>query len=435
MHVFDSADHAAARPLDRGSMYERLLAVRRDSERLAAGLAAEDQAIQSMPDVSPTKWHLAHTTWFFETFLLAPFDPAYRAFDPAFAYLFNSYYEAAGPRHPRAQRGVLSRPTVEEVAAYRDHVSVAMLRLIEDAGAATWREAAPLVELGLHHEQQHQELILMDIKHVFSMNPLLPAYQPPRRPASSPAAAPRRGWIDFAGGLVEIGHQGAGFAFDNEGPRHKVWVEPFRLATHPVTCGDFLDFIADGGYARADLWLSDGWATVQQQGWQAPLYWRRAEGEWRLFTLSGDKPVAPAEPVCHVSFYEADAFARWAGHRLPTEAEWEIAAEGQTLAGNLADRGLYHPSADAGEDTGAPLLFQMIGDVWEWTASPYVAYPRFRAAAGAIGEYNGKFMSNQMVLRGGAAVTPAGHLRITYRNFFPPAARWAFSGLRLAEDI
>jgi ergothioneine biosynthesis protein EgtB len=447
--VFDAAVQPS-RPGDRAALRERFAAIRRDSEALAADLSPEDQAIQSMPDVSPTKWHLAHTGWFFETFLLKPFDPAHRDFDPAFAYLFNSYYEAAGPRHPRPQRGLLSRPSVERVAAYRDDVTAAMLRLIEEAGDAAWREAAPLVELGLHHEQQHQELILMDIKHVFSTNPLLPAYRPPRpqvfasRPLPDPPPQAEEGgrragggrvgaeWLDFAGGLVEIGYAGTGFAFDNEGPRHKVWLEPFRLATHPVSCGDFLDFMADGGYRRPELWLSDGWAAVNAQGWQAPLYWRSLDGEWRLFTLSGEKPVEPAEPVCHVSFYEADAFARWAGHRLPTEAEWEIAAADVPLAGNLADRTIYHPSEDASPGPG---LRQMIGDVWEWTASPYTAYPRFRPAAGAIGEYNGKFMSSQMVLRGGAAVTPAGHMRITYRNFFPPAARWAFSGLRLAEDI
>jgi hypothetical protein len=385
---------------DRAAERERFAAVRRETEALAANLTPEDQAIQSMPDVSPTKWHLAHTSWFFETFLLGPLDPAYRVFDPAFAYLFNSYYEAAGPRHPRPERGLLSRPTVDAVGAYRDHVSAAMLRLIDEAGAAVWHQAAPLVELGLQHEQQHQELVLMDIKHVFSVNPLLPAYQAPR-PYAVPPAPSVPGWV----------------------------------AAHPVCCGDWLDFIAEGGYRRVEFWLSEGWAAVQQQGWQAPLYWRHTDGAWRIFTLSGERPVDPAEPVCHVSFYEADAFARWVGKRLPTEAEWEIAARELPLAGNLGDSGHFHPSPDAASPNDQPALRQMIGDVWEWTASPYVAYPRFRAAAGAIGEYNGKFMSNQMVLRGGAAVTPAGHIRATYRNFFPPAARWAFSGLRLAEDL
>jgi ergothioneine biosynthesis protein EgtB len=419
---------------DRHAERDRFAAIRRDTEALAANLTPEDQAIQSMPDVSPTKWHLAHTSWFFETFLLSPFDPAYRVFDPAFAYLFNSYYEAAGPRHPRPERGLLSRPTVDAVGAYRDHVTAAMLRLIEDADEAVWRRAGPLVELGLHHEQQHQELVLMDIKHVFSVNPLLPAYQAPR-PHAVPPAPPSLAWVEFAGGLDEIGHDGGGFAFDNEGPRHKVWLDPFRLAAHPVCCGDYLDFIADGGYRRAEFWLSEGWATVQQHGWQAPLYWRCDDGEWRIFTLSGERLVDPAEPVCHVSFYEADAFACWAGKRLPTEAEWEVAARGLPQSGNLADSGHFHPCPDATSANDPAPLRQMIGDVWEWTASPYIAYPRFRPAAGAIGEYNGKFMSNQMVLRGGAAVTPAGHIRATYRNFFPPAARWAFSGLRLAEDL
>ena len=417
---------------DRDAGRDRFAAIRQQTEALAAHLTPEDQAIQSMPDASPTKWHLAHTSWFFETFILRPFDPAYRVFDPAFAYLFNSYYEAAGPRHPRPERGLLSRPTVDAVGAYRDHVTVAMRRLIEGAGAAAWREAAPLVELGLHHEQQHQELILMDIKHVFSVNPLLPAYPGPR--LVPPASPPPAEWVEFAGGLHEIGHDGGAFAFDNEGPRHKVWLDPFRLARHPVSCAAYGDFIADGGYRRPEFWLSDGWATVREEGWQAPLYWRADGGSWRIFTLSGERPVDPAEPVCHVSFYEADAFARWAGRRLPTEAEWEVAAGGLPPSGNFADSRHFHPCPDPAPEPRGPGLRQMIGDVWEWTASPYVAYPRFRAASGAIGEYNGKFMSGQMVLRGGAAVTPADHIRTSYRNFFPPSARWAFSGLRLAED-
>jgi ergothioneine biosynthesis protein EgtB len=429
--LLDTAVQHPARRANRASERDRFAAIRRDSEALAADLTPEDQAIQSMPDASPTKWHLAHTSWFFETFILGPFDRGYRVFDPAFAYLFNSYYEAVGPRHPRPERGLLSRPTVDAIGAYRDHVTTAMLRLIEGADTAVWREVAPLLELGLHHEQQHQELILMDIKHVFSVNPLLPAYQAPR-PYALPSAPTDRGWVEFAGGLHEIGHAGPSFAFDNEGPRHKVWLDPFRLRTHPVSCGEYREFIADGGYRRAEFWLSDGWASVQQQGWLAPLYWRESDGEWRLFTLSGERPIEPVEPVCHVSCYEADAYARWAGKRLPTEAEWEVAAAGVPLEGNIADSGHFHPCPDPAADKAA--LRQMIGDVWEWTESPYIAYPRFRPAAGAIGEYNGKFMSNQMVLRGGAAVTPGGHIRTTYRNFFQPSARWAFSGLRLAED-
>jgi ergothioneine biosynthesis protein EgtB len=436
--VFDTATERSALTDRRQSQRERFEAVRRDSERLAANLTPEDQAIQSMPDVSPTKWHLAHTSWFFETFVLGPLDPDYRVFDPAFAYLFNSYYEAVGPRHPRPERGLLSRPTVDAIGAYRDHVTASVLRFADEAGDTAWDEAVPLIELGINHEQQHQELMLMDIKHVFSVNPLLPAYHAPRPYAVSARGAP--GWIEFAGGLREIGHDGRGFAFDNEGPRHKVWLEPYRLASHPITSGEYLDFISEGGYRRPEFWLSEGWACVQQHGWRAPLYWRCEDGEWRIFTLAGERRVEPAEPVCHVSFYEADAFARWAGRRLPTEAEWENAAVDLPLTGNLADSLHYHPCPgdysrlDAGT-AGAPQLRQMIGDVWEWTASPYVAYPRFRSASGAIGEYNGKFMSNQMVLRGGAAVTPADHVRITYRNFFAPASRWAFSGLRLAEDV
>jgi ergothioneine biosynthesis protein EgtB len=420
------------RETSRVALSRRFRQIRRDSETLAAPLTPEDQSIQSMPDVSPTKWHLAHSTWFFETFILGRFDSAYRVFDPAFHYLFNSYYEAEGPRHPRPQRGLLSRPSCADVAAYRDHVGAAMATLIDSADEEAWAKIAPLLELGIHHEQQHQELILMDIKHVFSLNPLLPAYQPPRRRASAETEA--LSFAEFPGGLAPIGHAGAGFAFDNETPRHRVWLEPFRLASRPVTCGEFAEFIADGGYSQPEHWLSDGWTTIQQHGWEAPLYWRRADDNWRIFTLSGEKCLDTAEPVVHVSFYEADAYAKWAGKRLPTEAEWEVAAARASLAGNLGDSRLFHPRADAGAAEGVGGPRQMIGDVWEWTASPYTSYPRFRAPDGAIGEYNGKFMSNQMVLRGGAAVTPPNHIRATYRNFFPPSARWAFSGLRLAED-
>ncbi|MFZ0694502.1 MAG: ergothioneine biosynthesis protein EgtB [Alphaproteobacteria bacterium] len=417
-------------PADRQAWAERFLEVRRATEALAGGLSPEDQAIQSMPDVSPTKWHLAHTSWFFETFLLVPQLRGYEVFHPAFGYLFNSYYEAVGPRHPRAQRGLLSRPSVAEIAVYRDAVTEAMVRLIGAADAETWPIIFPLLELGIHHEQQHQELILMDIKHVFFANPLRPHYQTPRGPTAESHKPPAER-IEFPGGLVEIGYSGSRFAFDNERPRHRTWLEPYRLASRLVTCGEFLSFIDDGGYRRPELWLSDGWAAVEKEGWGAPLYWERnPEGKWGVFTLSGMTALNESEPVCHVSCYEADAFARWSGKRLPIEAEWEIAAADVSPRGNLADSGIFHPVA-APAQGGA--LQQMIGDVWEWTMSAYGPYPGFRAADGAIGEYNGKFMSGQMVLRGAAAVTPPGHVRISYRNFFPPSARWAFSGLRLAD--
>lgn len=414
---------------ERDSLARRYAAVRARTEALAAPLSAEDQTVQSMPDVSPTKWHRAHTSWFFETFLLQSFQPGYRAFDAAYAYLFNSYYEAVGPRHPRAERGLLTRPGIAEIARYREHVDAAMAQLIAALDAAAWRTAAPLIELGLQHEEQHQELLLMDIKHVLAQNPLQPAYG--ARSSLPPVAAAALAWIDVAGGLRQIGHAGDGFAFDNEAPRHKIWLEPFRLASRPATCGEYLAFIGDGGYRRPELWLSDGWAAVQEHAWSAPLYWRHEDRAWSIFTLAGRRALVPAEPVVHVSFYEADAFARWSGKRLPREAEWEVTAVAAAVppAGNLLEGGVLHPSPA----TGAGLQ-QMIGDVWEWTASPYVAYPGYRPPTGAIGEYNGKFMSSQMVLRGAAAVTPAAQARVTYRNFFPPAARWAFGGIRLAED-
>ena len=400
-------------------LLDRFRRVRRQTEALADPLSPEDQTIQSMPDASPTKWHLAHTTWFFETFLLKPQLSTYRPFDPAYEYLFNSYYEAVGPRHPRPQRGMITRPAVGDILAYRRHVTEAMAEMIESNRS----NSTELIELGLHHEQQHQELILMDIKHALSLNPLLPAYAPERGPTM--VGAPL-GWSDFEGGLIETGHAGEGFAFDNEGPRHRSWVDPFALATRLVTCGEYQAFIDDGGYRRPEFWLSAGWDIVNQRGWQAPLYWH----EDGIFTLGGLRPQRAEEPVCHVSFYEAAAYAKWAGKRLPREDEWELAAADAALDSNMLDDGHLHPAPAHGEG-----LVQMIGDVWEWTASPYVAYPGFREPPGAIGEYNGKFMANQMVLRGGCAATPRDHIRATYRNFFPPDARWMFGGIRLAEDL
>jgi ergothioneine biosynthesis protein EgtB len=401
-------------------LLDRFRRVRRQTEALAEPLSPEDQTIQSMPDASPTKWHLAHTTWFFETFLLKPQLPTYRPFDPAYEYLFNSYYEAVGPRHPRPQRGMITRPNVEEILAYRRHVTEAMAELIDSNRS----NATDLIELGLHHEQQHQELILMDIKHALSLNPLFPAYAPERVPETT---GTKLGWVDFEGGLIETGHAGSDFAFDNEGPRHRSWVDPFALATRLVTCGEYQAFIDDGGYRRPEFWLSAGWDIVRQRDWQAPAYWH----EDGVFTLAGLRPRRAEEPVCHVSFYEAAAYAKWAGKRLPREEEWELAASEAALdAGNMLDEGLLHPAPAKGEG-----LVQMIGDVWEWTASPYVAYPGFCEPPGAIGEYNGKFMANQMVLRGGCTATPRDHIRATYRNFFPPDARWMFGGIRLAEDL
>ena len=406
---------------------ERFRAVRDRTEELAHGLSAEDQTVQSMPDCSPTKWHRAHTTWFFETFLLIPHLPGYRPFDPAYGYLFNSYYEAVGSRHPRPQRGMLTRPGADEVAAYRAHVDAAMHRLLDDRD----ERLDPLLALGLAHEEQHQELILMDILHLFSLNPLNPAYRPAPVPSSGAVGDPGR-WLGFDGGIRAIGHAGEGFAFDNEGPRHEVLLRPFRLHSRPVTNGEWRVFIADGGYRTAALWLSDGWAAVQAGGWNAPGYWHERDGVWHQLTLRGELPVEDAAPVCHVSLYEADAFARWAGKRLPTEAEWEVAADGVAAEGNTLGSGHLRPMPAPPRADGRP--GQMFGDVWEWTASAYAAYPGYRPAAGAVGEYNGKFMANQYVLRGGCCATPDGHVRASYRNFFYPHQRWMFAGVRLAED-
>jgi ergothioneine biosynthesis protein EgtB len=397
--------------------------VRELSRALTEGLSAEDQALQSMPDASPTKWQLAHTTWFFETLVLAPHAPGYRVHDDRFARLFNSYYESLGPRHPRPQRGLLSRPTLDEVWAYRAHVDEAMLRFIGSADGRRWTAAAATLELGLHHEQQHQELMLTDLLHLFSTNPLAPAWRDASPPLGGPAAAQR--WRGFDPGLVEIGHAGRGFAYDNEGPRHRVFLRPFELADRLVTNGEYQAFIDDGGYREPRWWLSDGWATVQAQGWSAPPYWR---DEGRHFTLHGLLPIDAGAPVAHLSAYEAAAYAAWAGARLPTEFEWEAAAsasgEDAPATRYQLDRMLPQPS----------LPGRLCGEAWQWTASAYAPYPGFEPLPGPAAEYNGKFMINQLVLRGGSCATPPGHLRPSYRNFFPPAARWQFSGLRLARE-
>ena len=411
---------------DEHSLVVRYGATRRLTEQLAAPLGAEDQTVQSMPDVSPTKWHRAHTSWFFETFLLVPFLNDYEVFHPEFGFLFNSYYVGVGDRYPRAERGLVSRPGIVQVADYRRHVDAQMGTLL---AAGLEPEAAFLVELGIQHEQQHQELLLMDIKHVLSRNPMLPVYLPLTLPPSEPT--PPATWTHHPGGTVEIGHDGDGFGFDNEFPRHQVHLEPFALADRAVSCGEWLDFIDDGGYRRPELWLSDGWSTREAEGWEAPLYWTAGDDGWREFTLAGEVTVDPSRPVCHVSYYEADAFARWAGHRLPTEAEWEVVSthrSAELSSGHLLDTQVLHPSPTPGPSASP------FGDVWQWTSTAYSPYPGFAPESGVVGEYNGKFMVNQYVLRGGSCVTPAGHVRPTYRNFFPPSARWAFSGLRMARN-
>jgi len=400
----------------------RFEAVRRTTDRLCGPLLPEDYTLQSMPDASPPKWHIAHTTWFFETFILAAHEPNFTPHDPQFSYLFNSYYESVGARWPRPSRGLLSRPTCLEVLGYRRAVDRRVSELVANLDAATLDELAPLLELGLNHEQQHQELLLTDLKHAFGLNPLAPAYAD-GTPAATVPLTPL-GWREAAAGVRMIGHAGDGFAFDNESPRHRVFLESHAVATRLTTNREYLAFIDDGGYDRPEFWLSDGLAARKKQGWTSPLYWHPVSGGYENFTLHGVRPLDLDAPVCHVSFYEADAYARWAGRRLPTEAEWEAFALDSPAGGNFLDSGALHPVGGA----------SCHGDAWQWTASPYTPYPGYRAAPGPVGEYNGKFMCNQVILRGGSCVTPAGHVRPTYRNFFPPDARWQFTGIRLAED-
>ena len=415
------------------TLVRRYHQVRQFTERLCQPLVTEDYVIQAMPDVSPPKWHLAHTSWFFETFVLASAAPNYRSPHASYAYLFNSYYVGAGERHCRPKRGLLSRPTVEEVYRYRAYVDQQMTAFLEGSHGDLFEIWSPIVELGLQHEQQHQELLLTDLKYNFACNPLRPAYVTANH-AHPAQVGDALQWVSFPEGVYWIGHDGQGFAFDNESPRHRSFVEPFQLASRLITSGEYLAFMADGGYERPELWLSMGWDTVQRQGWKAPLYWEQQDGRWWMLTLAGMQVVQEAEPVCHVSYYEADAYARWAGARLPTEVEWEVAAIPLPISGNFVEQQTFHPVPVGQPDPAAPLA-QMFGDVWEWTQSHYSPYPGYTAPPGALGEYNGKFMANQFVLRGGSCATSVSHIRPTYRNFFPADARWQFMGIRLARTI
>jgi len=418
------------RVLSRENLLSRYKAVRNFSLEICKPLITEDFVIQSMPDVSPTKWHLSHTSWFFETFVLKEASGNYKSLHPRYAYLFNSYYIQAGDRFERPKRGLLSRPSVEEVFQYRDYIDQKMISFFESSNEETFKKLSQVVEIGLHHEQQHQELMLTDIKHVFSINPLHPVYV--EKEDKNIERIPSVKWISFEEGIYKIGNNGKEFSYDNETPQHNEYVESFSLASRLITNGEYIKFVEDGGYDRAELWLSDGAAAVAKERWIAPLYWEKIDGDWWNFKLTGFKKVNLNEPVCHVSFYEADAFARWAGARLPTEAEWEAAVSDLDINGNFVENKNFHPVPVLEESNGPE---QMYGNVWEWTRSSYSPYPGYKTLPGALGEYNGKFMSNQMVLRGGSCATSKTHIRKTYRNFFPPNARWQFMGIRLAKDI
>ena len=431
------AQNHARLPVDGMQLADRIFMIQDNRFRLVRGatlalsepLSPEDYVVQSMPDASPAKWHLAHTTWFFEEFVLQHAVPGYKFHDDQFRYLFNSYYNTVGPMHSRPHRGLLSRPTVEQVLAYRARIDERMNVLLQRDDLSP--EILNVITLGLNHEQQHQELLLTDLKHLFSCNPLLPAYvrEGAKQAAPPSRSSPALSFKSFDGGLIEIGHEGDGFSFDNELPRHRTYIPPFRLANRAVTNGEYLEFVRAGGYENPVHWLSDGWATVQGEGWKRPIYWSASlDAE---FTLTGLRGLNAHAPVCHLSYYEADAFAHWAGARLPSEAEWELAANEAPLRGNFVENRRWHPEPASSDNS----LLQMFGDVWEWTQSAYAPYPGFKPAKGALGEYNGKFMVNQLVLRGGSCATPASHIRASYRNFFSPAARWQFTGLRLARDV
>jgi ergothioneine biosynthesis protein EgtB len=410
----------------------RYMEVRKQTEYLCEPLKIEDYLIQTMANVSPTKWHLAHTSWFYETFILSNFIKDYKSYHPKFAYLFNSYYVQAGERHCRPKRGLISRPTVQEVYEYRHYIDEQMSTLLEFPPDNDLNRLYEVTEIGLNHEQQHQELMVTDIKHVFSMNPLYPAYR--HREVTLSTDIPALHWVDFDGGLMKIGHDSDGFCFDNELPRHNTYIHSFQLANRLITNAEYLEFMNDGGYERPEIWLSDGWNIVESQNWNSPYYWEKRDDEWWMITLQGPRKVNPAEPVCHISHYEADAFARWSNARLATEAEWEIASQHIPVEGNLAESENYHP-VPLTEQGNSKTLYQMHGDVWEWTQSAYLPYPGYQPPPGALGEYNGKFMANQIVLKGGSCATPNSHIRKSYRNFFHPDTRWQFTGIRLAHDI
>ena len=418
----------------RSRLIKKYREVRAVTARLCETLQPEDCVVQSMPDVSPTKWHLAHTSWFFETFILKVWRPEYQPENPQYAYLFNSYYNAAGDMHRRDLRGLISRPTVAETFRFRQSIDEHITALIEGAEDELLKEMEPIFEIGFNHEQQHQELLVTDIKHVFAQNPLFPIFRQRDQPArQSEGGIGPAGFVDFPETIMNVGHDGRGFSYDNEGPQHRALIPAFSLATRPVTNGEYIEFIESGAYGRPEHWLSLGWTTVNEQRWEAPLYWLKRGGAWWNSTLSGLRPVDEAEPVTHVSHFEADAFASWSGARLPTEFEWERAATGLPIEGNFVDSERFHPAPVEEKPNGK--LTQMFGDVWEWTRSAYLPYPGYRAVPGALGEYNGKFMSNQMVLRGGSCATSQNHIRATYRNFFQPEKRWQFTGIRLARDL